>query len=244
MNDYAERLTNVARRMDYPNRRPRDAATLIVVDSNRTEPAVLMGKRHERHAFLPGKFVFPGGRVDPGDSRIAVPDRLERDVERKLLIDMKGKPSPRRAQALALAAIRETWEETGLLIGSRRETTPLSSRSRAWRPFIAQGLTPALSAVSFVCRAITPPRRPRRYDTRFFCVSAEHVAHSGKPAHTELLDLHWLPIGRALELDLPIITRVVLEELSDRLDSGGPPYPCDPIPYYYMRNGSFRRELL
>ncbi len=239
----AKQLNTVVRRMDHPNRRPRDAATLIVVDRSGGTPKILMGRRHEGHVFMPGKFVFPGGRVDPGDARIAVPDRLDPEVERKLLVDMKGQGSARRAQAIALAAIRETWEETGLLIGVPGKL-PMRTRSPAWRGFAASGLTPPLSALAFVCRAITPPRRPRRYDTRFFCISAEHVARRDEPADAELLDLHWLSLSDAMGLDLPPITKVVLEELRDKLDTDAFLKPGGRVPYYYMRNRVFLREEL
>jgi 8-oxo-dGTP pyrophosphatase MutT (NUDIX family) len=202
-----------------------------------------MGKRHERHAFLPGKFVFPGGRVDAGDTRIAVTDALDPAVERRLLKDMKGRPSTRRARAMALAAIRETYEETGLLIGAHAPGA-FASRSRAWQPFAEHGVSPVLAPVGFFCRAVTPPRRPRRYDTRFFCVSADHIAKRTEPADCELLDLHWLTFDKALNLDLPIITRVVLEELREKLQQNRFPALDDPVPYYYMRNGVFRRKML
>lgn len=243
MSDYAKRLTEVVRNQGHPNCRPRDAATLIIVDQTAREPLILMGKRHERHAFLPGKFVFPGGRVDAGDSKLAVPDRLDPKVEKKLLADMKGNPSAARARAMALAAIRETYEETGLLIGAQTNST-MKSRSPAWRAFAEHNVVPALSSLDFICRAITPPRRPRRYDTRFFCISSEHIAQRENPVDFELLDLHWLTFAKALDLDLPIITRVVLEELQQNLDTGRYPQAGDRVPFYYMRNGVFRRELL
>jgi len=243
VNDYAARLTSAIRKQEHANLRPRDAATLIIIDFTKDEPVLLMGRRHERHAFLPGKFVFPGGRVDLCDSRIAVADTLDAKVERKLLSKMKGRPASRRAQALALAAIRETWEETGLLLG-KPTAQGFKSSSPAWSDFAKQGMSPAISALSFVFRAITPPRRPRRYDTRFFCISAEHIVHRADPDNDELLDLHWLPFGKALELDLPIITKVVLEELREKLHGGKLPSPEQGVPYYYMRNGVFRREML
>src|SRR5690606_12277282 len=135
-------------------------------------------------------------------SRITAPDSLDPKVEEKLLASMKGSATPRRAQALALAAIRETYEETGILIGTDA-AGPLASRSPSWRPFVERGLAPALSALNFICRAITPPRRPRRYDTRFFCISADHIAETTRSTDGELLDLHWLTFEATGKLDLP-----------------------------------------
>lgn len=241
--DFARELTTVARRQDYANRRPRDAATLIVVDQTGPQPTVLMGRRHEGHVFMPGKFVFPGGRVDAGDSRISTPDCLDPRVEAKLLANMKGNATRRRAQALALAAIRETYEETGLLIATQA-AGPLASRSPSWRPFVDRGLAPALSSLNFICRAITPPRRPRRYDTRFFCISADHIADRILSTDGELLDLHWLTFEDAYELDLPPITKVVLQELEGRLDQGILCGPGQDIPYYFMAKGVFQRTVL
>ena len=106
--------------------RPRDAATLIIVDSSSGEPRVLLGRRRLDMVFMPGRYVFPGGRVDPADKQIDVEEDLRpRDLE-KLMVAMKGTPSQARARALALAAVRETFEEAGLLIG-----TPLGAGRRA-----------------------------------------------------------------------------------------------------------------
>jgi len=227
----------------HPNIRPRDAATLMVIDRTGKRPKVLMGQRHLNSPFMPGMYVFPGGRVDRGDSRLIVPDRLDQTVERKLLNDMKGTASPRRAQALALAAIRETAEETGLLIGAQK-SEPWSTASPAWRPFVERGLTPSLSALTFFLRAITPPRQVRRFDTRFFCVPSDAIAHQLPNENDELLDLHWLTFDRALQLKLPTITRFALEALNEKLSRNQYPSPKDDIHYFYRRSGKFRRELL
>ncbi|MCG8559832.1 MAG: NUDIX hydrolase [Hyphomicrobiales bacterium] len=243
MNDPAQRLTEATRRRDHPNLRPRDAATLIIVDASGKKPKVLMGRRHERHSFMPGKFVFPGGRVDPADVRLTVPEELHPAVGRKLLVDMKRRPSPSRARGLALAAVRETYEETGLVIGTPG-SGGIATRSPAWRDFLSHGCLPSLSPLRFITRAITPPRRNRRYDTRFFCVGAEAIAHRVETGSQELLDLHWLTFAEALKLDLPSITEVVLEELEARLRASGLPQPEAPVPYYFMSNGRFRRDLI
>ncbi len=227
----------------HPYRRPKDAATLIVVDQTGKVPKLLMGQRHQNSAFMPGMYVFPGGRVDAGDSRLIVPDALNATVERKLLTDMKGIASPRRAQALALAAIRETAEETGLLIGQRNPQS-WTTKSPAWSPFVEHGLAPALTPLTFFLRAITPPGRIRRFDTRFFCASSQAIAHQIPNDNDELLNLHWLTMGQAKDLELPRITRFALETLEEKLMRNRFPKPGDEIAYLYERSGSFRRETL
>jgi 8-oxo-dGTP pyrophosphatase MutT (NUDIX family) len=224
--------------------RPRDAASLIIVDRATGEPRVLMGKRRLDQVFIPGKYVFPGGGVDKSDRLIASADELRPVEMAKLLLDMKGTPSQARARALALAAIRETFEEAGLLIGAPA-ARPLETADKAWSAFFAQGFWPKLSALTFVARAITPPGRPRRYDTRFFYAEAEAIAHRVETRDGELSALHWITIEEAGALDLPVITRVILEDLADHLKTGArSAAACTPIPYYYHKNGSFRRDRL
>lgn len=243
VNEDATRLTNVARRQDHANSRPRDAATLVLIDARGSETRVLMGRRHDGHVFMPGKYVFPGGRVEAADHRIPVRAGLCADAERKLLVDMKGGANPGKARALALAAIRETFEETGLLVGRRGRDLP-ATRSPAWRAFLDHGVVPDLSGLSFVCRAITPPRRPRRFDTRFFCASAASIVNETAPPDGELADLQWLRFSEARALDLPTITQIVLEALSERLKTDSGLSADTPVPYFYMRNGVFHRELI
>src|SRR6201985_1217811 len=104
----------------HPYYRPRDAATLILVDRAGPIPKVLVGKRHDKVVFMPGKFVFPGGRVDKADNRVPVAAPITHALEENLL---KGSPkiSAARARALANAAIREACEETGLCLGRKAE---------------------------------------------------------------------------------------------------------------------------
>jgi len=223
--------------------RPRDAATLIIVDMAGGEPRVLLGRRRADLAFMPGRYVFPGGRVDPADRHIAVERDLEPGNIRNLMVEMKGNPSPARARALALAAVRETFEEAGLLIGApAAAVTP--PKARVWQAFFAQGFRPALAQLTFFARAITPPGRPRRYDTRFFCVAADAIAHRVGTADGELSDLEWHSIEQARAMELPNITRVVLEDLSERIAAGAL-QKCDaPVPFYHRRNGTFHRDLI
>ena len=140
---------------------PKDAATLIVIDLAKDEPNVLLGRRHARHVFLPGKFVFPGGRVDASDRLMRAALPLRPDVERKLLANTKFQSS-NDAQALALAAIRETFEETGIVIGSRADVKG-SVPSGPWSEFLQTGFYPDPSLLRFIARAITPPGFAKRF---------------------------------------------------------------------------------
>jgi 8-oxo-dGTP pyrophosphatase MutT (NUDIX family) len=225
--------------------RPRDAATLILVErSERGAARVLMGKRHARHRFMPGKFVFPGGRVEPEDRRMAAAGALDPNVEEKLNARVR-RPSPGFARMLALAAIRETFEETGLAIGVPDYGAPENPPPGAWTRFAETGVYPALDAIDFLARAITPPGRPRRFDARFLIADAAFVARRIEGAvhpAAELVELVWTPLGDALNLDLPDITRAALADLAQALDGG-----LDkrrPRPFYRQLRGKRLREQL
>jgi 8-oxo-dGTP pyrophosphatase MutT (NUDIX family) len=222
--------------------RPRDAATLIIVDASSGEPRVLLGRRRMDMVFMPGRYVFPGGRVDTADKQVAVEEDLRTGDLEKLMVSMKGTPSATRARALALAAVRETFEEAGLLIGSPHASAP--PKAQIWQDFFATGFGPSLSRLRFFARAITPPGRPRRFDTRFFCVEAEAIVHKVAVADGELSDLEWHSIAQARTLELPNITRVVLEDLGERIAGGALQTGDMPVPFYHRRNGSFRRDLI
>jgi 8-oxo-dGTP pyrophosphatase MutT (NUDIX family) len=244
----AERLTeyvsSVARERRWPNQKPRDAATLIIIDRRGQSPKVLMGKRHQGHKFMPGKFVFPGGRIETNDRKMPALGALEVPVEAALLA-RTVRPSQSRGRALALTAIRETYEETGLMIGRKAEPMPAGPNSGSWAPFFEHGILPDLGAVQFIGRAITPPRRPKRFDTRFFAIDREAIALE-QPGFVgpdkELVELVWVEVEEARQLDLPPITVVMLEELERRAEEG---FGHDlPVPFYYERQKRFVRELL
>jgi 8-oxo-dGTP pyrophosphatase MutT (NUDIX family) len=223
--------------------RPRDAATLIVIDQSSGEPRVLLGRRRADMVFMPGRYVFPGGRVDLADRHIAVEDDLAAGNIERLMVAMRGNPSAGRARALALAAVRETFEEAGLVIGAPAPAAA-APKSPAWQQFFALGFRPALSQLTFFARAITPPGRPRRFDTRFFCVPASAVVHKIAISNGELSDLEWHSIAQARTLELPNITRVVLEDLGERLAGGATQASELPVPFYHRRNGTFHRDLI
>lgn len=192
----------------------RDAATVIVLRDAETRPSVLMGQRGAAAAFMPNKFVFPGGAVDPDDASVPFTNPLNALCADRLLED-----SVASVPALAAAAIRELWEETGLLLG---QPGPWPDAARDWQSFAAQGMRPDPSALRFVFRAITPPGRPRRFDARFFLLNASEL--QGDPddfthATDELSHLQWVPLDRARQFDLPFITEVVLAEVAGLLPS-------------------------
>lgn len=222
--------------------RPRDAATLILLDRKGDEFLVLMGRRHARHAFMPGKFVFPGGRTDPADSRISIATALHPEEEASLTAGI-GRTSPARARAIALSAIRETYEEAGLLIGQKGV---FATGRRDWQGFVEHGVIPSLQALRFVARAITPPNRVRRFDTRFLAAWRDDVAvqlPDGGPTD-ELEDVVWLPLAKARQADIPDITRTVLEELETRLARDPLLSPGGPVPFYRLVRNRFVREIL
>lgn len=226
--------------------KPRDSSTLIIVDTSSGEPRILMGKRRMDQVFMPGKYVFPGGRVDPADRNVETVDELHDSEVAKLLIDMRETPSAARARAIALAAIRETFEETGLLVGEKG-TPQRSVEADSWQGFYAQGCMPKLSQLRFFARAITPPGRPRRYDSRFFYADVSAVAVRTEIVDGELSSLDWFNFEEMRTLDLPAITRVVLEDLIDRLklDAEGEAAALSAaVPFYRHKNGASRRQLL
>lgn len=222
--------------------RPRDAATLILLDRKDGDVVVLMGRRHMKHAFMPGKFVFPGGRTDPADSRIKAADDLHPDETAKLRAGI-GRVSIARARAIALSAIRETYEEAGLLIGKRGA---FSTTKHDWQGFADHGVEPALAPLRFIARAVTPPGRVRRFDTRFLSAWRSDVAvelPDGGPTN-ELEELMWLPLDDAMRSDIPAITQSVLGDLKQRLAVDPRLEPGGEVPFYRMINQRFRRDIL
>jgi 8-oxo-dGTP pyrophosphatase MutT (NUDIX family) len=228
----------------HPYFRPKDAATLILVDRNADIPKVLVGKRHDKVVFMPGKFVFPGGRVDKSDSRVPVAAPIPSALETNLI---KGSPkiAPSRARALAIAAIREACEETGLCLG-RKSDGAASKPEGAWKHFADAGLLPDPSGLFLIARAITPPGRVRRFDTRFFTADASAIAHRVEDVihpDAELVELLWVEIGSKPLADLHPMTRNVLNELEKRLATG--PLKHDaPVPFFHFYDGKMQKDVL
>lgn len=223
--------------------RPRDAATLVIIDHARRSPRILMGRRRPDQVFLPDTFVFPGGRVEAADRALARRHALPATEAEYVKALMRGRPTDLRAAALALAAIRETFEETGFIVGTPLGSVPQAA-SGGWSGFLAAGFQPSLSGLSFLARAITPPGPPRRYDTRFFMVDAAEIGHRADGLDGELLDIDWFTIEAARKQKLPSITRCVLDDISARLNQERSRKAADAVPFYFHRYGRFERALL
>ena len=240
---WAERMTKSERDQSFLDSEPRDAATLMLIDRSGPKPKVLLGRRHLNHKFMPGRFVFPGGRIEALDRVMSAASELHPDTEKKLLERVKA-PGDAFARATALAAVREMAEETGLLLGTKRDDAP-AVPGDIWAEFAKARVHPDLAQIHFIARAITPPRRPKRFDARFFTADASSVAHRIEGVvgpESELVELTWVPIEEATHLDMPTITGVVLEELAARVAAGmGHDLP---VPFYFMIEKQFFRELL
>ncbi len=201
----------------------RDAATILLVRGKGADAQVLMGQRGKSAAFMPEKFVFPGGALDPEDASIPLATPLPEACVTRLARDHA---SP---QALAAAAIRELWEETGLALGLPGEWPDAPPD---WQGFAARGLVPDAGSLRYIFRAITPPGRPRRFDARFFLADADAVSgdlDDFSQACEELSHLQWVPLRDARRLNLPFITEVVLAEAQAHIEGEE---MADSVPFF------------
>ena len=164
--------------------RPRHAASLVLTRPGPEGLEVLLGRRPRRAAFAPDVFVFPGGGVEPHDFDAAPLRPLA-----AVCAGHTGAP-PRLAAALAAAALRETEEETGLVVPDDH------------------------GALTLLARAITPTNSPIRFHARFFHTQAEPTlgAHADSP---ELSDLGFRPLAEAAKLPLMDVTEALLAALAE-----------------------------
>jgi 8-oxo-dGTP pyrophosphatase MutT (NUDIX family) len=216
-----------------PKDRIRDAASVVVLRRDGGGARVLMGQRGKAAAFMPSKFVFPGGAVDADDHAVAAlcppPSRL--------VARLGHGAAEGLGAALAIAAVRELWEETGLALA--RPARDAAALPVSWARFAAGGRIPAAEGFEMIFRAITPPGRPRRFDARFVMVEAEALAgdlDDFSAADEELAHLHWISPAEARALDLPFVTELVLAEIEARL-ALGPDARTRPAPFFHHDGG-------
>lgn len=197
----------------------RNASTIIALRDWHDSPSVLMGQRGAKAAFMPNKFVFPGGAMDEADKSIPLSSSITEPHRSRLL-----EGSTDLVDGLVAAAIRELWEETGLILGQQGSWD--IDPHEDWQGFADAGFVPSGEALQFVFRAITPPGRPRRFDARFFLVNADAIQNDlddFSQACDELSHLQWIPLTEARSFDLPFITEVVLAEVAANARHDAPP---------------------
>jgi 8-oxo-dGTP pyrophosphatase MutT (NUDIX family) len=203
----------------------RDAATILVIRRDGREgPEVLMGQRGAQAAFMPNKFVFPGGAVDAADASVPHAGAMPQPCAARIAAGGGD------AQAIFMAALREMWEETGLRLSAPGEWP--NAVPPNWEAFAEGGHLPAPAGLTYIFRAITPPGRPRRFDARFFVADAALItgdADDFSAACDELSHLQWVPMARARSFDLPFITEVVLAEAMALAEHGGTP---ESVPFF------------
>ncbi len=220
----------------------RDAASIILIRRDLPEApdgAVLMGMRGAGAAFMPSKYVFPGGAVDAGDAAVPLLSQPDPRCMTRLDAEPRDDAAP-AARGLVSAALRELAEETGLMLGGPGTPAALAALPDDWRIFADAGLSPTGAGLTFVFRAITPPGRPRRFDARFFLADASRITGDKddfSKACDELSHLHWVPLSQARALNLPFITEVVLAETAALIAraAGGPFVPPAHVPFFDNR---------
>lgn len=227
-----------------PRLRPKDAASLLLYDRSGGETRFLMGVRAAGHLFMPGHLVFPGGRLEPSDFALARHLPLDDAVADRLMLGRPKTASPRRAAALALAAIRETQEETGLLV-ARHGAMPAASQ--AWAPFAAAGAVPSLRELVPLARAITPPGPPRRFDARFFLASADALLERPEPIvlpSDEFETVIWVGSRDLKGFRVAVITELVLQAAFRRIAEGTERNAAAPIAFFRRQGAGHSTEYL
>lgn len=177
---------------------------------------VLLLRRHVKSKAFAGAYVFPGGTVDATDHRLPQScwqsDHLSRWRQRL------GATDEESALGFLVAAVRETFEEAGVLLASRLDGTPLSgeelstetfldarqrmvSRSQVWdwsAWLMKQGLSLDLDALEMWSWWVTPVNRPHRFDTRFFA-AAMPIGQCATPCQAETTAMRWIAPGDAID---------------------------------------------
>lgn len=194
---FAERVAHPPR--DAAPTRP--AATAVLMRDTEAGPELLLLKRLRSAGFVPGAYVFPGGRVDEADSDSG-------------LVALLG-PTPRGpAAAYWLAAVREVFEETGVLLARGEDgAAPADARADAdvarWREALLTDeatlldvlhdlrLRPDISRMVYCSHWITPVAEPKRYDTRFFLAELPD-GRLVSPDEREMADALWITPADAL----------------------------------------------
>ena len=198
--------------------RPKKASTIVLWQGPRDNPRILMGQRASRHDFMPSVYVFPGGRVDRCDSYAGSIGEMSARTKTVL----EAAYSPRQARALLLAAVRETYEETSLMLG-RKAPQARNLNHKSYDAFREAGLTPDISGIEVIGRAITPPRRHKRFDTWFFAKDMNGQGNLETSDSRELLNVDWFTFDQIEALKTHVATETMLKVMKRFLAEDNPP---------------------
>lgn len=212
--------------------RPRIASTIVLTIGPKDNPKILMGQRAKRHDFMPDVYVFPGGRVDRGDSYV----KFDGDLSPRAETILEAAYSPRKARAVALAAVRETYEETALMLGTENHAKKAAHSDPSWQAFYDAGQVPTLEGVEVFGRAVTPPHRHKRFDTWFFIKHLDLDTPPPTCDSAELLNVGWFTFDEIKKLDCQRATVMMLQVLRRYLDTGA---QTDTIFYSRMHRGTY-----
>ncbi len=186
--------------------KPRSAASLILLRGAGSDISILMGRRHASSRFMPGVYVFPGGTVDADDANVNPATALDPNITPGL----KVAGNSHRARAMAIAAIRETCEETGLMLGAPGEVG--MSESAAWAPWRRRGIAPDLARLQLIGRAITPADLPMRFSARFFLAWGDRL-HGRIRGNGELDAIGWKPLNSLANLNLADVQEFMIDHV-------------------------------
>lgn len=195
--------------------KPRDAASLLLYRQQEDQYEVLVGRRPSKSSFMPDVYVFPGGAVDPVDARAKPAEPMDASFAQHMAVGN----SQARAQTIAMAAVRETFEETGVSI--TKAGHPGAVKDNTWQALASNGLSADLSVLKYFARATTPADQPMRFHARFFVCNSLEVKGldtNQLRQNDELLDLRWMPTHNPDELPLRSVTRFLLKEFEEWLD--------------------------
>ena len=191
--------------------RPRNAASLVLLKKSNKEVKVLLGKRSDKTRFMSGAWVFPGGVLDKNDYKISESTKLNNNIIKKLVVSNNIKT----ANALAIASIRETVEETGLILGRKARIVSHindDDENNGITIMSKRNLIPDLAKLSYLGRAITPTFSPIRFHARFFMADAKDLIGKIKTT-SELVEIKWIPLKTATKLPMADVTEFMINEL-------------------------------
>ena len=196
----------------------RDAASLVIYQRDGEQIKVLMGRRSAKASFAPGVYVFPGGNIEITDKNLQIPFRFD--------VSGLSKNAARLLPVLAITAIRETWEETGIKVAEQVEAE--AETGPQWEGFRGPGHVPAPHRLSYLGRAITPTESRTRYHARFFATDWKHCQGELR-SDGELSDLQWVESSNPMALPMYDVTEFMLEQLGNLLYS--PTFPRPVLSY-------------